>query len=188
MRMMGVTQAALRLIKDNLNLIEENNFNKLYEIADNEMTDCSPITAVLWEAGIDPLPYMDRLPADYMRRNENISYFTVPGNCKSIRIGSLEECQKLKKIDIKEGVKEIFYGAIYNNPELEEIILPKSIEGLNRYCIDSCPKLNNIFYNGTIKEWEDNVYVSEQAFYEVGDSNIIKIKCKDGVKEIAIEE
>lgn len=186
--MMKVTQTALQLIKDNLELVEENNFNKLYDIGDSKMADCSPITAVLWEAGINPLPYMDRLPADYMRENKDISYFKVPGNCKIIRIGSLTECQNLKKIDIEEGVKEIFYGAIYNNPKLEEIILPKSIESLNRYCIEGCPKLNNIFYNGTIKEWEDNVFLAEYAFYEVGDSNIIKIKCKDGVKEIIIEE
>ena len=186
--MMKVTQTALQLIKDNLELIEENNFNKLYEIGDSEMVDCSPITAVLLEAGINPLPYMDKLPADYMKENKDISYFKVPGNCKSIRIGSLEKCQKLKKIDMEEGVKEIFYGAIYDNPELEEIILPKSIKSLNRYCISSCPKLNNISYRGTIKEWEDNVTLSEYSFYEIGDSNIVKVRCKDGVKEIVIEE
>lgn len=66
---------------------------------------------------------------------------------------------QIREIRIGEGITEVGKRVFWRLPELTKVELPRSLEAI-RYCgFDACPKLREIQYSGTTKEW-DNVFKS----------------------------
>ena len=62
-------EQAFKFIKLHKELVEESNFEELYEQFDNitdYISDTHYLTDIFIEAGIDPLKYMDAVPVGYL--------------------------------------------------------------------------------------------------------------------------
>ena len=87
-------------------------------------------------------------------------------------------CHKLLKVDITYGVEYIgeeAFGDCYN---LEEVNLPKSLLEIYRGAFYECPNLKNVYYNGTIEQF-NKVKLPVGGLINKG-SDFDCIQCIDG--------
>ena len=117
-------EQAFKFIKLHKDLIEESNFEELYEQFDNitdYLTDTHYLTDIFIEAGIDPLKYMDTVPIAYLYKTDlDLKEINVPDNIKYIYKYAFEEA-KLRKVTIPKTVIKIAKSAFSDNPSLTEI-------------------------------------------------------------------
>lgn len=117
-------EQAFEFIKLHKDLIEESNFEELYEQFDNitdYISDTHYLTDIFIEAGIDPLKYMDAVPVGYLYKTDlNLKEITVPDNIKYIYRYAFEDA-KLRKVTIPKTVIKIANRAFSDNPSLTEI-------------------------------------------------------------------
>lgn len=117
-------EQAFKFIKLHKDLIEESNFEELYEQFDNitdYLSDTHYLTDIFIEAGIDPLKYMDAVPVGYLYKTDlNLKEINVPDNIKYIYKYAFEEA-KLRKVTIPKTVIKIDESAFSDNPALTEI-------------------------------------------------------------------
>ncbi len=66
-------------------------------------------------------------------------------NVLSICTGAFENCQKLEKVTISEGVRLIDNHAFYGCTSLETIHLPKTLTGIGYQCFVGCKRLKEIY-------------------------------------------
>ena len=90
------------------------------------------ITYVFRKSGIDPLKYMDHVPAFYAIANKEIDNVVIPDGIRIIENRSFNQCS-----------------------ELTEVKIPVTVERIMAYAFEGCPKLTNIIYDGTQKQWEN---------------------------------
>lgn len=121
-------EGAIEYIKDNLSLIDSNNFTSFY----NSLLegDRGSVTSLLLEANINPLPYMDTVPESYLLNQEDIKSVNILGNIKSIGDYAFSGCDSLTSINIPNSVKSIGKDAFYK-----------------------CGLLKTINYNGSKEQW-----------------------------------
>lgn len=117
-------EQAFKFIKLHKELVEESNFEELYEqfddITDN-ISDTHYLTDIFIEAGIDPLKYMDTVPIAYLYKTDlDLKEINVPDNIKYIYKYAFEEA-KLGKVTIPKTVVKIAKSAFSDNPALTEI-------------------------------------------------------------------
>ena len=117
-------EQAFKFIKLHKDLIEEFNFEELYEQFDNitdYLTDTHYLTDIFIEAGIDPLKYMDAVPVAYLYKTDlDLKEINVPDNIKYIYKYAFEDA-KLRKVTIPKTVIKIAKSAFSDNPSLTEI-------------------------------------------------------------------
>lgn len=115
---------AFEFIRVYQNLVKESNFEKLYKEFDNiadYYSDTHYLTDIFIEAGIDPLEYMDAVPAAYLYKTDlDLKEINVPDNIKYIDKQAFEDT-KLRKVTIPKTVIKIAQSAFYGNPFLTEI-------------------------------------------------------------------
>ena len=117
-------EQAFKFIRLHKDLIEESNFEKLYEQFDDitdYISDTHYLTDIFIEAGIDPLKYMDTVPIAYLYKTDlDLKEINVPDNIKYIYKYAFEEA-KLRKVTIPKTVIKIAKSAFSDNPSLTEI-------------------------------------------------------------------
>lgn len=95
---MNQKEEAVKYIKDNINLIDSNNFEELYDSTVIPAWIVGEVTALLLEAGIDPLLYIDNIPRYYLDESD-ITSFVIPKHIKSIGGSAFYDCTSLKAIN-----------------------------------------------------------------------------------------
>lgn len=169
--------ASIKFIEDNIELIEHNDFSELYTILESQPPVYSSIiTEKLYEAGIDPLIYLNRIPLYYLAYTKRTS-FEIPNN-----IISISQCaflqSNLETIIIPEGVTFIGSQSFQDCSELKSLSLPNSLRAIATNAFRNCYSLKNITYNGIIEEWK-KIVVSITAFATSRD-DYKAVKCIDG--------
>ena len=161
-------------IEDNIDQIENNQFELLYGIAYTYLEGKTGIfTKVLNDAGIDPLPHLTEIPGYYLAWTDTkyfeipnnvqlISEFAfafteiktqlIPSNIKVISEDAFYACSKLQEVEIEEGCEEIAKYAFDGCTKLRTIYLPKSIKLLGKGLFKYNPNLI-ISYAGTYEDW-----------------------------------
>ena len=165
---------AMKILEANINLIDCNQFSELYSKLKPHFTYI--ITEKLLEAEINPLNYINYIPAYYLAYTNRIN-FKIPDNIRSISpcafLGS-----NLESIIIPEGVTFICPKAFEDCSELKSLSLPNSLRAIATNAFRNCHSLKDITYNGTIEEWK-KIVVSITAF--VTSINDYKaVQCIDG--------
>ena len=152
------------------NLIKSKNFENLYsEISKNYNSfTVGKLTAFFYDAGINPLRYMEYIPERYLY-NQDIESFNIPhyiteiktrafyrtklkeiyipSNIKIIGEGAFESCKYLINVNIAEGLQDINSVAFYDCYKLEKIILPKSLKSIGSGIFS-----NSGMFNTNLKE------------------------------------
>lgn len=112
-------------------LINENDFQQLYQRSQIENIDTRELTLLLYAGGLDPLETMIRIP-------ENFCYSTP----------------ELVEIRIPEGIITIDESAFYDCNNITEITLPKSVTAIYNWAIAGMDKLEEIRIEGKLTHLE----------------------------------
>ena len=165
-------------IEEHIDYIEHNQFADLYEMLTHDIGTEAELTDVLWSAGIDPMSYFGIYLPSHFASGLNIQKVEIPGNIHMIQPYAFYGCHKLLKVDITYGVEYIgeeAFGDCYN---LEEVNLPKSLLEIYRGAFYECPNLKNVYYNGTIEQF-NKVKLPVGGLINKG-SDFDCIQCIDG--------
>lgn len=187
-----------KFIKAHVNEINNNNFAKVYEDTNDSLTPClltSKLTELFLDAGLEPLEYMQAVPANYLAYSK-LTSITIPENITSIGRCAFSGCDSLTSITIPDSVTSIGSSAFENCSGLTSIVIPDSVtsidhwafqyctgltsatigngvKSISRYAFWDCASLKDIYFNGTKDQW--NVIKKTDS----GIKNCT-IHCKDG--------
>lgn len=131
-----------QLLSLNKHLILKNDFLTIYRSL-NPM--CRTIlTQFLLDASINPLLYMDHIPANYCQNNEDITYVDIPNNISSIGGNAFFNCKNLKYLKLNKGLEAISDNAFKFCYSLESIDIPDSVKFLGTRCFCGCREAKTI--------------------------------------------
>ena len=146
--------------KEDLN---NNNFTPIYKelnyIDDyddnNEDYYITPLfTEVLMKVGVDPLPYMRKVPSYYIA-NLDIKYISIPDNIIEIGNMAFYNNDNLTNVRLSNNLRVIKDSAFDSCKKLNSITLPASLQIIEPRVFNDCYKLKDIHYNGTKEEWNN---------------------------------
>lgn len=168
---------------------ETSDFDYIYDMANSRSEFfANLITLFCLEANINPLKYMDNVPANYCNLNLHFSDFSdpyvkylenliIPDNIKVIHKNAFYDSIKIKTLTISEGVETIGDSAFYGCTGLRELYLPSTLMRIGNYAFYSIPTARlAIKYNGTVKQFQQ---MSKAPFWWDGFDNIT-VSCTDG--------
>ena len=167
-----------KFIKAHVNEINNNNFAKVYEDTNDSLTPClltSKLTELFLDAGLEPLEYMQAIPANYLAYSK-LTSITIPENITSIGRCAFSGCDGLTSITIPDSVTSIGSAAFENCSGLTSIVIPDSVtsidhwafqyctgltsatigngvKSISRYAFWDCASLKDIYFNGTKDQW-----------------------------------
>lgn len=196
-----MNNAVKKFIEENINLIEEDKWEKLYQEAIVEFEDedadyIGAFTETMIEAGINPELYLSELP-DYFLCGSHIQTFSIPPIVKSIAFRAFYNCRSLTNITISDNVVEIGNNAFEDCRNLVNVIIPSNVNSIGYYSFYKCKNLKSISilnkatiikdytfqdcgdeliidYSGTKEEWK-KIY-SKDAFI----NTYFTVNCTDG--------
>lgn len=173
-----MTEKLKDFIERYIDLIENNQFEILYDIAKAELRHnlTGELTSKLFEAEIYPHEHMDKIPEYYLHHQAIDNIDEILKNKIEIGGAAFTWCVNITKVDIPEGCKLIDHGCFLSCLNLEEVKLPKSLEEINGSIFTGCKKLNTLIYAGTKDEFKN----IDKAPAWKRDSKINKIVCVDG--------
>lgn len=197
-----------KIVKENASLINNNEFEEVYKniLVNGALGLVRNFTLILYEAGIDPLPYMTRIPSGFLFSSE-ITSIDIPSNIKVIgdyafsgcndleavtipkQVEKIEEsafymCEYLKKVTFESdsSLTDIYQDAFRTCKSLEGIYLPDKVERLGRTSFFKCGKLSYVSLPKNIK------YIEEGAFNECPNLTEVRYRgTKESWKKVLIE-
>ena len=110
----------------------------------------------------------------------SLKSITVPGSIGTIKewtFNGSHEPSVLQTIIISNGIKTIEYASLADNPELIKVILPASITNLGPSIFNLCPKLSELYFEGTMAEWKNIV---KDPAWKGSQNNLTVVHCSDG--------
>lgn len=189
-------------IKNYKTEINNNDFTEVYKGAHNSLSHkwydnnaLCKLTELFLDAGLEPLEYMQAVPANYLAYSK-LTSITIPENITSIGRCAFSGCDGLTSITIPDSVTSIGSSAFENCSGLTSIVIPDSVtsidhwafqyctgltsatigngvKSISRYAFWDCASLKDIYFNGTKDEWDAIKKIDS------GIKNCI-IHCKDG--------
>lgn len=133
-------------IKVHVNEINNNNFAKVYEDANDSLTPyllTNKLTELFLDAGLEPLEYMQAVPAEYLAYSK-LTSVTIPDNITSIKDRAFFGCEELTSITIPDSVTSIGYSAFLGCKELANITIPDSVTSIGSWAFRGCTGLTSI--------------------------------------------
>ena len=162
-----------RFLSQKLNLIENNDFDSLYNSLWSGIK-IEDLTDVLLQANIDFLSYMHKVP-EACFWEVNIENITIPGNIEIIERKAFA-LSEVHKVYIEEGVKEISNHAFTLCDNLSYVSIPKSVTYIGFKPFAGSEELTKIIFRGTKKEFDD---IEKHDEWNTG-SSIKTVVCTDG--------
>jgi hypothetical protein len=139
-------------IENNIDLIEDNEWSKVYLNALSRIP-VGILTEALLKARINPLNYLDYIPEWYLAHSD------------------------IEEFEIPDGVDSIGEGAFYGCKKLKKLIIPSTIKDIEGRIITFCNNLTNIVFKGTKEEFYN---IEKDMFWLEDFRNPLTIHCTDG--------
>lgn len=167
-----INHTVIEFIQDYIELIDNNEFEELYAIADDQISALiGGLTDVLLEADIDPFVDLKVVPPGFMYASKQ-THFEVPQGIVEIREDAFADAMNLKSVHISDSVKKIGTdcfmscrelssvvfsedsnlasieeSAFYRCYSLQSIEIPSSVISLGANCFSNCLKLEFVALN-----------------------------------------
>ena len=190
-------------IEQNIEYIEKHDYDNLYgnlPIACNHWV--GQLTDVLLDIGEDPLEYIQYIPSHYLHGSVR-THIQLPEREELFRLTTNAFCgSKLKQIYIPQNF-DLMDSAAFNScadlvsvnmtdaqvgiiprhafldcPQLDRVLLPKTLMRLEQQAFRQCPQLTKLDYDGLVQDFIDNVLLDSKWY---AGSNIKHIQCTDRV-------
>lgn len=168
---------------------ETSDFDYIYDMANSRSEFFTNlVTLFCLEANINPLKYMDNVPANYCNLNLHFSDFSdpyvkylenlvIPDNIKVIHKNAFYHSIKIRTLTISEGVETIGDSAFYGCVKLKELYLPSTLIRIDNYAFYGIPTIPLVIeYNGTVEQFKR----IQKAPYWWDGFNNITVSCTDG--------
>ena len=144
-------------IEKHIDLIENNEFDKLYAWASTEIPfQVGNLTYNLNVAGIDPLKHIT-IVHPLMYSNTLTEEVVLPEHILRIKRNAFQDCFELKRI-----------------------VIPKSVFFIDANAFKGCYELKQIEYTGTREDFEQKFGIT-QIQYIFADCNTYTIHCEDDI-------
>ncbi len=101
---------------------------------------------------------------------------TLPDSVNFIGEYAFYGCRYLTAVDIPDGVTFISEFAFDSCSRIESVTLPASVTSICRYAFSGCKSLKNIYFDGTVAEWES---IKKGEEWDSSTGNYV-VHCKDG--------
>lgn len=160
-------------------LIKQEDFEKLYNIGKYEISNfIHDLTKVFFEAGIDPLNYMDEIPAQYLMNCNNLVSIDIPNGVKSVGDRAFRACSGLTNIVIPDSVKSIGEAAFGECRSLKSVIIGNGVDYISKDAFIWCDKLTTVVIGDNVK------WIGDGAFHAC--KSLKNIELPDSVEEIGV--
>ena len=118
---------------------------------------------------------------DAFRDCTGLTSVVLPDSVTSIESRSFAYCASLESVILGENSKLVTIGdgAFLSSIELEMIIIPINISFIEAAAFQDCYSLKNIYYDGTIEQW-NAIEKSTSGFQWDINTNTYIINCSDG--------
>lgn len=147
-----VKDSALAWIYRHLLLIDENNWADVYQFLNNGSMTNHRITEMFYQAGLEPLDYLDYVPEDYLSNNQNLIEIQIPNNIKTLAESAFYGCNRVTEIELPESVTTILDYALAGMDNLKSIYIPGDLEFLSPLAIYTNDSLEKIYSTAKNKE------------------------------------
>lgn len=137
-------------------------------IEDFAFSDCTSLTDVVIPDSVT------NIGQGTFKNCKNLVDITIPNSVTSIDAEAFECCYKLTNIKMSENIINIGDYAFSICLKIKSITIPNSVTSIGRGAFEYCDALQEIIYQGTMKDW-NKVNISDEAF-----GNIKTITCTDG--------
>lgn len=131
-----LTKNLKEFLEKNIELIEENKFNELYEKAENNLyfsQGIGTLTRTLLAANIDSIEHLTEIPYCYLYGDSNITTFVIPDNIEFVNSEAFANCSQLHDVIFGKGVSVIYYGAFEGCTELSNVTLNEGLLEIGQY-------------------------------------------------------
>ena len=91
-------------------------------------------------------------------------------------LAAIENCKKVKKIELPQGIKNISRKAFLGCSSLECVFVPISVTNIGELAFSGCTSLSDISYSGTKAQFDK---ITKEALWDIG-LNGVNIHCTDG--------
>lgn len=164
-------------IRQNINLIDQNNFEQLYTKATQRdvYANVGELTQVLISSGINPLEHMTRVPERFLS-DSDVKEFQIPDNVTRIDGAAFSGCKLLGSITIPNSVTSVGQYAFGGCNALNNVLIPDSVTSIEPYAFSYCTSLKNITISNGVKLIDRDTFC--------GCHSLIRVVIPDSVKKI----
>ena len=177
---MRISQEAIDFINDDKNkrLLNDFKFKELYKKLHERFSDIytGEFTALMYEAGIDPLLYLNEIPEYFLYNDENVKNVEIPTNITSISHNAFRDSYGLTSVIIPDSVTFIGSYAFKYCSRLISVTIPDSVTSIGGSAFYSCYSLTSVTIPDDVKS------ISNETFY--GCSSLTSITIPDSVTSI----
>lgn len=139
-----ISKKIIPFIEKHKDLIEEENFDALYNAVEDTKIDSTALTKAFLEADIDPMIYFQQeIPYGYAARLP-LTTIKVPEGILHIGTSAFASCGQLTSVHLPESLTSIRSNAFRECSQLADINLPKNIYYIGPGAFEFCYKLKNI--------------------------------------------
>lgn len=181
--MFNISELLQQFVEENIELIDDREFDTLYDrtvMFHDKPVNRAQLTELLEYTGIDPLEYLEVVPASYLRASRTSHpQVHIPSSVTAIE-GSAFIKTDIQKLVIDEGCTQILAHAFSMCSELVSVSLPRSLTYIGRAAFNCCEELKKIHYNGTIEDWNNMNRDRSWFTYNPQYHTDLEILCSDG--------
>lgn len=171
-------------------MINENDFNALYALANRGLTDprrVGELTEILYKADIDPLQHTDKVPDGFLYGSD-ITSITIPSHIRIIGEFAFAKT-KVEEIIIPDGVSLIKTYATIMCSNLRTLYLPASLASVQAGAFIRNDALRTVVFQGSYSQFADLFFPCAQSASYVQDAlhrifarshlGPIEVQCQD---------
>lgn len=173
-----LTNQVKDLLEEYIDIIQEEDWDRLYQQVDYDPDTFGEMTQILIESGIDPLETLNYVPENYLCKNWNIISINLPNTIIGIDSSAFEGCENLESITLPNGLKNIGPWVFHSCHSLKSITLPKTLDYIGDGNFDYCDDLETVNFEGSCEDFialiEDNTEMFKYS------DKLEEISCNDG--------
>lgn len=153
-----------KFIKQNIELINESEFDNLYKKAQNYYgVQLAELTKMLLESDVEFLSSMTKIPDKCFAGIKQLNQLTIPDSVQSIGDFAFTDCTNLKHVDLPSKLLDVGYNA-FSACGLNSIKIPRSLEELGCGAFANCTNLTSL----TFEEGSACNVIDDSAFEYCG--------------------